>query len=152
MAEARTGVDGRCWRCSGTRGSAVTYAGRWRRGERGRLSMKTRRHGAHTRAEAVKHGRATTGRGALGHGRLRTRPVGTAARRARCRTGLSGRRGSDTGDTMARLGHVHSTVGTTPLRHGRGRVAPRGDSLLISGPGVERDRLTGGTRSSDFLN
>jgi hypothetical protein len=44
----------------------------------GRLGVKTRRCGTLTQGEAAKRGREATGRGALGHGKLRTRPVGTA--------------------------------------------------------------------------
>jgi hypothetical protein len=82
---ASDGVDGRRRRRSGTHGSAATYARRWRRGEaagsritrwrkrgeRGRLGMKTRRRSALTRVEAAK----AMAHGALGRGAIRTAPL-----------------------------------------------------------------------------
>jgi hypothetical protein len=64
-----------------------------------RLGVKTRRCGALTRAEAAKRGRAATGRGAFGHGKLQTQPVGTVARRAATvGFGHGSGGGADTGD------------------------------------------------------
>jgi hypothetical protein len=54
---------------------------------------------------------------------------------------------SDTAVGAARLRHGRGAIMTAPLRHGvgAGTWQPRGYGLLTSGPGAERERLTGGT-------
>jgi hypothetical protein len=66
-------------------------------------------------------------------GRLWTRAVGAAAEAL---AGLSGQRGR-------RSGRGHDAVPTAPLWHGvltgTGTWQPRGDNVLMSGPGAERE-------------
>jgi hypothetical protein len=100
---------------------------RWqKRGESGRLGVKTWRCGTLTGVEVVRRRR----RGALGHAWsgaerwwLQTRL--SVAREAR-------RRGSDRGAVGRRL-------------YGAGAWQPRGNGVLTGGPGAKRERLTGGT-------
>jgi hypothetical protein len=82
--------------------------------------------------------------------------VRTGAYEARRGEGIVGSAAasSDSAVRAARLGpHVRKRLNGT-AHAGVGAWQPHGDGALTSGPGAERERerLTGGTRGSDFLN
>jgi hypothetical protein len=119
-------------------GGATTYLGGGSEGDGGLRTVDERR---------LRTGRSEQRRGDRGI----SGAVGTAARRAsnEAAIGLSGQR-------ERRSGRGHGAVPTAPLWRGAlvgaGAWQPHGDGALMSGPGAERKRLPGGTRSSDFLN